>query len=301
MRTKGRRPELVLLVEEHLAVLEQRRFSRSTLEHRRLYLERFLAWCRAQKITSATHLEPARLGGLAGWLVRKGSGWEKVEASLRDHLVAVRVFCRWLLREGHVTADLAEGLDLPKERRRLPRALTEAEIELVLSQPDVRRLSGLRARTAMEVLYATGMRRSELLALRWDDIDREGGTVLIRGGKGGKDRVVPISGRALSWLERYASRCRRYDERVLPMSPGGLGNLIQRQVEAAGLAGRGQCHLFRHTAATLMLEHGADTRAIQEMLGHAKLSTTQVYTRVGVTELKKAHARAHPGRADEES
>jgi len=166
---------------------------------------------------------------------------------------------------------------------------------------------GIRERAMLETLYSTGMRRSELAGLSVFDIDR--GTVMIRQGKGKKDRMIPIGERALHWIERYQLEVR--PELVVgrncnalyltnlgePFTPPRLTELVRDYVLAAKIGKTGACHLFRHTMATLMLENGADIRFIQAMLGHADLSTTQIYTQVSIRKLKEIHTATHPAKA----
>jgi integrase/recombinase XerD len=159
----------------------------------------------------------------------------------------------------------------------------------------------------MEVLYATGMRRTELARLALDDIEPERALVLIRQGKGRKDRLIPLGERALHWVQQYLSQARpqlawNADDKTLflsnegnPLNPMWLSRVIAQRIERAELGKHGSCHLLRHTMATLMLEGGADIRFIQVMLGHAELSTTQIYTQVAIKQLQQVHARTHPG------
>ena len=158
----------------------------------------------------------------------------------------------------------------------------------------------------LEMFYSTGMRRTELLRLRLYDVDREAGIVTIREGKGKKDRVIPIGERAVAWLDKYLDQARPQlvaepDDGTLfltvqgePFGPNRLSGLVRDYVEAAGIGKHGACHLFRHTMATLMLEGGADIRFIQQMLGHARLDTTQIYTHVSIRMLKQIHSATHP-------
>jgi integrase/recombinase XerD len=194
---------------------------------------------------------------------------------------------------------------------RLPRAvLTQSEAEQVLNRPDVRTPLGIRDRAVLETFYSTGMRRMELLGLAVHDLDLERGTVTIRKGKGKKDRVVPIGGRAVRWIQKYYFEVRpkllpTRNEPTLflsgdgkPLEPNTLTHLVRQYVTAADLGKVGACHLFRHTCATLMLENGADVRFIQQMLGHAKLETTAIYTQVSIRKLKEVHERTHPARME---
>jgi integrase/recombinase XerD len=188
--------------------------------------------------------------------------------------------------------------------------LTVAEVERVLAQPDLDDPLGVRDRSILETFYSTGLRRAELRRLEVFDVDAERGLVMVRQGKGKKDRLVPIGQRALGWIERYRLEVRpslvvRHDDATLYIGAYGeamgldhLTRLAHRYVEAAQLGKQGSCHLFRHTMATLMLENGADVRFIQEMLGHSNLSTTQVYTHVAVGALKQVHTATHPARLE---
>jgi integrase/recombinase XerD len=158
----------------------------------------------------------------------------------------------------------------------------------------------------VETLYSTGMRRMEVVGLTVYDVDLERGTVMIRLGKGGKDRMVPIGERALSWIERYLEEVRPellvppddghlfLSHRGRPFTLKGMTMLCHRLVKASGVGKAGSCHIFRHTCATLMLERGADIRFIQEMLGHRDISSTQIYTHVSIKQLKEVHAATHP-------
>jgi integrase/recombinase XerD len=171
----------------------------------------------------------------------------------------------------------------------------------------VREVLGVRDRALLETLYSTGLRRMELANLHIGDLDRSRGVVLVRAGNGAKDRVVPIGERAVRWVERYLADARprlmrdAKDETLFVSRQGGklglaaLSHLIGNYVLATGITKEGACHLFRHSMATLMLENGADLRVIQEILGHASLGTTQVYTHLSIGRLKLVHAATHPG------
>jgi integrase/recombinase XerD len=180
------------------------------------------------------------------------------------------------------------------------------EAEAVLAQPNVTTTTGLRDRAILETLYATGIRRTELVGLSTGDVDLERGTLWIRRGKGGRQRVVPISRRTLAWIERYRIASppqldSRPDDGPLFLARGGrrlrpehVSDTVRRYVRSASLGKTGSCHLFRHTMATLMLENGADVRFIQAILGHAQLSTTALYTHVSIAVLQAVYRRTHP-------
>ncbi len=205
----------------------------------------------------------------------------------------------------------AAELELPRLPKRLPRAvLSVSEMERVLMQPDITSPLGLRDRAILEVLYSTGIRRMELVGLDVSDLDAERGTLLVREGKGAKDRLVPIGERAIRWTEQYLDKARPllarraltdHAGRVLFLSARGtriratkLTERLHQYVVNAGIEKPGSVHIFRHTMATLMHDAGADIRDLQEMLGHAQLSTTEIYTHVSIERLKQVHTETHP-------
>jgi integrase/recombinase XerD len=185
--------------------------------------------------------------------------------------------------------------------------LTVEEVERVMAQVDIATPIGLRDRAMLEVLYGTGMRRMEIANLEIGDIDIDQCVVLIREGKGRKDRLIPLGERALYWVQSYLDKSRpqltwnQLEKTLFLSREGGILNYawlstqIAQYVKRAEIGKHGGCHLFRHTMATLMLEGGADIRFIQVMLGHAEMSTTQIYTQVAIRQLQLVHASTHPG------
>lgn len=229
-------------------------------------------------------------------------------ATQRNHLTALRLLVRYLHRRGYLAGDAGADLELPKVPRRLTQEwLTAAEFGRLADHHHGDGLEALRDRTLLELLYATGLRRMELAALNLADIDHASQTLTVRRGKGGHGRRIPVSARALRWLRLYLEQARpqllggAVDEALFLSDRGvrfegrRLGDRVGRLLRAAGLKKRGACKLFRHGIATAMLENGADLRHVQEMLGHADISTTQVYAHVTITELKRVYARTHPG------
>jgi integrase/recombinase XerD len=294
---------------EHLLV---RRFSKKTVRCRRWDLRHFFQWLSARDITRPVDVTRDLLERYRVHVfheVRARDGKPKSAEAQQHRLVAVKTFFAWLVRRGELLANPASELDMPKVPRRLPRhVLSIEEAEKILAQPDTKQTLGLRNRAILEVLYSTGMRRAELIHLKLDDLDPVRGVVLIRGGKGDKDRYVPIGERAMQWVQKYvddgrpslaASRPGDDDGTLFLSSWGGaLGEntvtmLVKACVDAAGVK-KGACHLFRHTMATQMLDHGADVRHIQAILGHEQLSTTQIYTKVAILKLKEVHSKTHP-------
>jgi integrase/recombinase XerD len=293
-----------------LEALQVRGLSERTVETSRSHVEQFILWCEERAISRPGEVTRPILERYQRQLLsaRKPDGKPLSHATRSGRLTALRNWFRWLTRRNRIAFNPASELKLPWVEKRLPRSvLTAEESDAVLAQPDSGTVLGLRDRAILETFYSTGIRRSELARLKLWDVDPRRGTVSIRRGKGGKDRVVPVGERALFWIGKYLDEARPPlarggDECVLflnsfgePIEPGYLTSLTADYVKAAGLSKSGSCHLFRHTCATLMLENGADIRFIQQLLGHSDLSTTQVYTQVSLGALKAIHEATHPG------
>jgi integrase/recombinase XerD len=289
---------------------EVHNYSPSTLHTRYLDLSTFSRWCHERGLASPREITKPILERYQRHLYyyRKTNG-QPLSAS-RQHVLVVHVkgFFRWLVRHNHLLTNPASELELPRlPQRRLRDPLSIEEVERILAVPDLSDPLALRDRVILEVLYSTGIRRSELAALKVTDVDSARGTVFVRQGKGRKDRFVPIGERALAWIQKYLDEVRPdlvvdpsephlflgKDGRVLSVDQ--LTGRVREYFEKAGITKPGACHLFRHTMATLMLDNGADVRILQELLGHTKLDTTQIYTHVSIGKLKAVHAATHPG------
>jgi integrase/recombinase XerD len=292
---------------EHLAA---KNYSERSLVMTKSRLGGFVRWCEEHSVTRPEEVTKPIVERYQRFLFhfRKADGRPLSFRTQGSRLSPLRLFFRWLVRQNILLWNPASDLELPRPERRLPQAvLTESEVERVLAMPDVREPRGLRDRAILEVLYATGIRRAELVGLRVDDVNVERQTLMVRLGKGKKDRVVPLGERALAWVMKYLDIVRpdlagaddlgalfltRFGEAPTTDS---LSRLAAKYIEDSGVGKKGACHLFRHTMATLMLEGGADVRYVQEMLGHANLETTQIYTRVSVHKLREVHTATHPG------
>ena len=301
---------LVALMDHYLEALRTRNYAAGTIESRRSALYAFIQWCQERGLARPGEVSKPVLERYQRHLYsrRKDDGAPLAFATQAGMLSRVCGFFGWLTRHNHIPADPSSGIDLPRPEYRLPSAvLTADEVETVLGLPDTGTLMGMRDRVILEVLYATAIRRTELSVLRLDDIDWSRCLLRINQGKGHKDRVVPMGERARAWLEVYRHHVRPQlvcgrDEGWLFLNRDG-GQLSAKKLSArvsgyiarANLGKTGSCHLLRHTAATLMLEGGADIRYIQAFLGHENLESTQVYTRVSVAQLQAIHARTHPG------
>ena len=324
---------LVEMVPIYTEAMEIRHYSPHTIETQRMLLRWFVQFCAEREIHHLhavtrelveryqRHLYLLRVK--IGSPSRHGAGGGTGDpAALRPltiagqhgRLWAVVRFFRWCVRSGHLEHTPAGVIELPRLPKRLPKpALTVAEVERILAVPDITTAAGLRDRAMLEVLYATGIRRAELVALTLDDIDRERQLIRVQQGKGRKGRLAPISPRALSWLDRYQREVwarfpqamehrrvfiRAEDAQVAhrgrPIAPDLVTRLLGNYLVASGVAKAGACHIYRHTAATLMMENGADIRAIQDFLGHSEIKTTGIYTNVSFKFLHDQHAKTHP-------
>ena len=226
-------------------------------------------------------------------------------ATIRRQISAIRTYYRFLVGEAHATRDPSERLESPKQWRRVPTVLTVAEVERLVVTPNAVEPLGIRDRALLELAYATGVRVSELVGLQLQHILYQDGLARVFG-KGSKERIVPVGRRALGAVALYAREIRPLLDRALgggtlflnargtPLSRVGAWGVIKRAARQAGIAKRVTPHTLRHTFATHLLEGGADLRAVQEMLGHRDLATTQLYTHVDRDYLRTVHRQFHP-------
>lgn len=296
----------------------------ATVRTRRSAIDTFNRWCAERGILAPGEVTRSMIeryqrhlfhyrapeGSKVGRGVRRGPGAPLSTRTQHGQLTAVRLFFRWLARERWIAVNPASELELPRLPQRIPRAiLSVEEVEAVLAVTAQAGDLGVRDRAMLETLYATGVRRNELAGLSVYDLDTRYGTLMVREGKGGKDRLLPIGERACRWLDKYTADVRPRllvdtHEQTLFLAYNGrpfcgesLGAIVRRHLDAAGITKPGSCHLFRHTMATAMLDNGADLRFIQVMLGHANIETTTVYTHVSMSKLREVYERTHPAKA----
>jgi len=275
--------------------------ARLTLESYRRDLEGLARWSRAR----GTALETADRATLFAYLAERTKLGYAPRSNARL-LSTLRAFYGQLLRLGAIAVDPAELLDAPRPGRSLPKALSESQVEALLAAPDVDDPAGLRDRAMLELIYATGLRVSELVSLPAAGVNLRQGVVRVTG-KGSKERLVPLGEESQHWLQRYLDLARpRFagKQTRLPLFLGPRGEAMSRQqfwATLKALAARAGVdpvlvspHGLRHSFATHLLNHGADLRALQMLLGHASLSTTQIYTLVATEGLKRLHQRHHP-------
>lgn len=220
-------------------------------------------------------------------------------------LSTLKRFFAYLIREQYLSADPTSNIEAPHIGRPLPETLTEQDVEDLLNAPETISALGLRDRTMLEMLYATGLRVSELIGLRFDQINLRQGVVRITG-KGNKERLVPVGEQALDWLDQYLATARQdilgerrtdylfVTNRASAMTRQAFWHIIKRYTKKAGISKHLSPHTLRHAFATHLLNHGADLRVIQLLLGHSDLSTTQIYTHIAQQRLKEIHSQFHP-------
>ncbi len=283
--------------------------SEQTVISRKRALDRFMTWCNDRELDRPQDITKPILERYRRHLFhyRKTNGDPLSFATQQQRLIPIKAFFKWLSKENYILYNPASELELPKVHKRLPKAILSAEeVERVLNQTLLHGDLGIRDRAIIETLYSSGIRRMELVNLTLYDIDFINGTLMVREGKGKKDRMVPLGQRACRWVERYRDEIRpglviEPDDGTLFLHETGeslkknrLTDLVKKHIAAAGIDKPGACHLFRHSMATLMLDNGADIRHIQAILGHSQLSTTEIYTQVAIRKLKAVHALTHP-------
>jgi integrase/recombinase XerD len=275
--------------------------ARNTLECYRRDLEQLAAWLREH---ANRGLEQATHADLLEYLARRVRGKASPRTTGRL-LSSMKRFFRFLLRQGRIAEDPSLRIEAPRLPRSLPRGLTEEDVERLLAAPDPAQPLGLRDRAMLEVLYASGLRVSELVGLKVSQLSLDMGVVRVLG-KGSKERLVPLGEEALVWVRRYLAEARPQllrgrgadalfvTARAGVMTRQAFWQLIRRYARSARLRQPVSPHTLRHAFATHLLNHGADLRVVQLLLGHSDVSTTQIYTHVARERLKQLHARHHP-------
>jgi integrase/recombinase XerD len=282
------------------AMWAERGLSRNTLQSYRYDLGQLAAHLRSQ----GRELQTASREDLLHFLaVQLRAG--RSPRSLSRYLSGYRQFYRWLLREGRISTDPTALIESPKLGRGLPKALSEQQVTGLLEAPQVTTPLGLRDRTMLELMYASGLRVSELVGLELANVNLNQGVVRITG-KGGKERLVPLGEEAQSWLQRYLREARPelmsgqscphmfVTARKNGMTRQAFWHAIRKHARRAAINQKVSPHMLRHSFATHLLNHGADLRVVQLLLGHSDLSTTQIYTHVAREGLKQLHSKHHP-------
>jgi integrase/recombinase XerD len=305
------RPEPIVESEAAAALLDEfcdaiwleEGLAKNTLVSYRRDLAKLAAWLER----SNSNLLAASHGDLLAFLAANAP---KMKATSTGRLLSsAKRFYQYLLRQGRISADPTLKVERPKLPRSLPKSLTEAEVEALIQAPDTNSPLGLRDRAMLETLYATGLRVSELVNLKVSEASLDMGVVRAMG-KGSKERLVPLGEESLDWLRRYLDQARgailegRQSDALFVTQRGGpqgrpmtrqmFWTLIKRYAARAGIQKHLSPHTLRHAFATHLLNHGADLRVVQMLLGHADISTTQIYTHVARERMKQLHAQHHP-------
>ena len=255
---------------------------------RREYLRGFIDWCAVRGVSQFAEVTKPIIERYQRFLFhyRKKNGDPLSFRTQSAQLVTIRLWFRWMARHNHILYNPASDIELPRVSKRLPKhVLTVSEVEQIINQPNVKTPNGIRDRAILETFYSTGIRRMELVGLHPYDLDTERGTIMVRQGKGKKDRMIPIGDRAMAWIDRYLVEVRpgllvgdKSEDRLFLTTRGSpypldcMSQLVQKYVRAADIGKSGSCHLFRHAMATQMSENGADIHYIQVMLGHADMT-----------------------------
>lgn len=297
-------------VNAHFDWMRVTGYSEDTVRARKTALRRFIIWCEERALREPKDITKPILERYQRHLFyyRKVDGRPMTLGTQFGCLAPLKTFFKWLAKENHILYNPASEITLPKLPKHLPRViLSIQEVEAILREAEPSTASGLRDRAMLETLYSTALRRMELPGLALYDVDLTRRLVMVREGKGKRDRVVPIGERAAAWVDKYLHEARPQllvgDTEALfltdygePMAPEYVAERVRRYMHFAGVKKPGACHLFRHACATHMLENGADTRFIQALLGHADLGTTQIYTRVSIDKLREIHDATHPAK-----
>jgi integrase/recombinase XerD len=276
--------------------------ARNTLTSYRSDLLKFAQWLRRKNSKSLLETLQQDIEGYLAHQVLVAK--DRARTTSRE-LSSLKRFFRYELRQGKIQADPTLLIDAPKLPRGLPKSITEGDVESLLDAPEIKNPLGVRDKTMLETLYAGGLRVSELVGLKIQQVSLDMGVVRVLG-KGAKERLVPLGEEALTWIRRYLDEARPdllkgkvsdalfVTARGRPMTRQGFWYLLRRYCAQAGLAKTISPHTLRHAFATHMLNHGADLRVVQLLLGHADISTTQIYTHVARERLKQLHAKHHP-------
>lgn len=299
-----------LQFEEYLAI---KQYSKGTIRRRESCLRRFIMWCDARGVNTPQAVNKALVERYQKHLhyYRQDNGQPLSPGTQSQNLISIKQFFKWLSQANHILFSPAADLELPKAKPRLPNVLTLDDIERLMMQPDCSDPLGLRDRAMLELLYSTGMRRTECIKLTLEDLALSRQVLIVRHGKGDKDRALPIGTKAMDWLKAYLNTVRPQlninpDNRTVFLNDYGesfsdtkFGDKVKNYLRKADIKASGACHLLRHAMATHMLENGAELRYLQAMLGHTDVKTTQIYAHVSIRKLQEVHAATHPAQRDD--
>ena len=275
--------------------------ARNTLESYRRDLQKFLKFLEKRKISSPEQIDRQAIADYL--LALKNEG--RAPATISRNVASIRSFFNFLVQEGLLEDNPAQLIKAPRIEKKLPRVLTPKEVDRLLRQPRDDSYVGLRDKAMLELLYASGIRVSELVALNVSDFSPEVGYLRCRG-KGMKERIVPIGSVAVNYVQEYLHKCRdkllkRKDEKALflnhhgrRLTRQGFWKILKKYARQSNISGEITPHTLRHSFATHLLENGAALRSVQEMLGHSDISTTQIYTQINRRKIREVYDKTHP-------
>lgn len=279
----------------------ERGLAQNTLESYNRDLRQYLQYLQEKKSLSIQETTQATVIGYLLQLQARG----KATATLSRSLAAIKSYYHYMFRENIIHRDPTINLDAPKQEKRLPRVLSVTDVEHLLEQPDLKQPIGIRDRAMLEVLYAAGLRVSELVSLQVNDVNLETGYLKCYG-KGSKERIVPLGSMALKYLKIYLEHARKFlassthenslflNHHGKKLTRQGFWKIIKKYADILNLHVEITPHTLRHSFATHLLENGADLRSVQEMLGHADIATTQIYTHLTKDKVKEVYEKTHP-------
>lgn len=301
METKGTKFMNIYLEDFIYYLAYEKELSKNTLESYKRDIFQFVAFLKDRHIRDIKEANKTTIITYLLHLQKKG----KATSTISRNLASIRSFCQFLLNEKYIDKDPTVNLESPKSEKRIPNVLTLEEVEILLEQPEVGNHKGVRDRAMLELLYATGIRVSELVSLNRLDLNLELGYIKCNGDHS-KERTIPIGSMAKMALENYINNCREHlireeDETSLfvnyhgtRLTRQGFWKIIKNYAQKAKISKKITPHTLRHSFATHLLQNGADLRSVQEMLGHSDISTTQIYTLVTKNKIKEVYNKAHP-------
>jgi integrase/recombinase XerD len=292
-----------LFLKEYLAYLKlEKNLSENTLSSYKNDISAFISFLKTFKVSDPSEISSDKITLFFKTL----KDFELTNTSTARYFSSLKGFFSYLIKNNYIKKNPIEKISAPKLSKKLPSVLNVNEIDLILSKPDVSDTLGLRDKAILELFYACGTRVSELINLKISDLFLNDEVIRVFG-KGSKERLIPIGSSAIKWMEEYLKKGRSslmkisksgnivfLNSRGTKLSRMGVWKIIDRYVKEAGIKKEVHPHTFRHSFATHLLEGGADLRAVQEMLGHADISTTQIYTHIDRDYIKQVHKQFHP-------